>query len=168
MKRAALVAGILCVLAVCVGLLPGVSASAVPAQSGLTALGTQGFSDPVIGGGCAADHGPMMLAKKKSAKKKKKSEDEAVGGGSGSVHIDPNTAKLNELMVLPLVDKKVAEAIIAHRPYKTADDLINVPEVGPNKYRIFKSLIEIKPPEGAAPEASPAAAPEAEKVEKAP
>lgn len=165
MKRAGLVAGVLCMLAVWAWFLPGVFASAAPAQSGMGALGARGFSDPIIGNGSAADNAPMMLAKKKSKKKKKKKDDEDAGGGSGAVHVDPNTAKLSELMVLPLVDDKVAQAIIAHRPYKSPEDLVNVPEVGPSKYRIFKHLIEIKQPEVSA---EMPVATGAEGIEKAP
>jgi hypothetical protein len=146
MKSRVVCACALCILAVCGVLLPAGPANAAPAQSDVALLGDHGFSAPIIGSGSAMDPSPMMLAKKKSSKKKKKSDDDA-GGGSSAVHIDPNTAKLNELKVLPLVDEQTAQAIIAHRPYKSAEDLINVPEVGPGKYRIFKHLIEIKQPE---------------------
>ena len=54
-----------------------------------------------------------------------------------------------ERRVLPLVDEATAQAIIARRPYKAAEDLAAVPEVGPCKYRIFKHLIEVKQPEDA-------------------
>jgi hypothetical protein len=143
-------------------------------MTGVAGIGIRGFTEQ-IRGGPASEKAPLLLAKKKkSKKKKKKGEDEDVSAGGGGVKIDPNTAKLMELMVLPLVDEPTAQAIIAHRPYKTADDLIKVPEVGPSKYRIFKHLIEVKQAEGApAPEAGSETATEAEaapkeEVEKAP
>jgi len=167
MKSRMVCACALCILAVCGVLLPAGPANAAPARSDIALLGDHGFSAPIIGSGSAVDTAPMMLAKKKSSKKKKKkSEDDATGGGSGAVHIDPNTAKLSELKVLPLVDEQTAQAIIAHRPYKSPEDLINVPEVGPSKYRIFKHLIEIKQPEVSLSEVSTATG--AEGIEKAP
>jgi DNA uptake protein ComE-like DNA-binding protein len=175
MKSRVVCACALCILAVCGVLLPAGTANAAPEKSDVALLGDHGFSAPIIGTGFAKDPAPMLLAKKKSSKKKKKKGDEeAASGSGGAVHIDPNTAKLSELKVLPLVDEQTAQAIIAHRPYKTSEDLINVPEVGPSKYRIFKHLIEIKQPEeavpgGAAPEAAPAGGgAKREKEEKAP
>lgn len=153
MKIVAGVAWAVCAFLACEGL----------ALAGLSEIGTRGFSEPVIGGGSA----PIMLAKKKKKKKKKKGDEDA--GGGGAVHIDPNTAKLRELMVLPLVDEPTANAIIAHRPYKTAEDISKVPEVGPAKYRIFKHLIEVRQPEGATEGPAPAGgAAGGEKVEAAP
>lgn len=145
MKTMAVLAGALCVLAACAVAFP---TEVEAARQGIAALGDEGFVAPVIGGGFAADSAPMLLAKKKSKKKKKKGEEDVGGGGSTGVHVDPNTATVNELKVLPLVDEATAQAIIAHRPYKTAEDLANVSEVGPVKYRIFKHLIEIRQPEG--------------------
>ena len=145
MKVMAWVARAVCVCFACEGL----------ALAGLADLGVRGFSEPIISGGAAGGGAPMMLAKRRSRKKKKEEMD--FGEKSGGVRIDPNTAKLKELMVLPLVDEPTAQAIIANRPYATAEDLSRVPEVGPSKYRIFKHLIEIKQPENAAPEIAPAA-----------
>lgn len=144
MKVMAWVARAVCVCFACEGL----------ALAGLADLGVRGFSEPIISGGAAGGGAPMMLAKRRSRKKKKKEEMD-FGERSGGVRIDPNTAKLKELMVLPLVDEPTAQAIIANRPYATAEDLSRVPEVGPSKYRIFKHLIEIKQPENAAPEIAP-------------
>ncbi len=153
MKVMAWVARAVCVCFACEGL----------ALAGLADLGVRGFSEPIISGGAAGGGAPMMLAKRRSRKKKKKEEMD-FGERSGGVRIDPNTAKLKELMVLPLVDEPTAQAIIANRPYATAEDLSRVPEVGASKYRIFKHLIEIKQPENAAPEIAPDAAGEKEEM----
>ncbi|HOE26830.1 MAG: helix-hairpin-helix domain-containing protein [Candidatus Aureabacteria bacterium] len=144
MKQMCVAAGALCILAVCAVALP---TEAGAAGEGLAALGNEGFSAASIGDGFAAESAPMLLAKRK--KKKKKKEDDGAVGGGGSVRIDPNTASVSELKVLPLVDEATAQAIIARRPYKAAEDLAAVPEVGPCKYRIFKHLIEVKQPEDA-------------------
>ncbi|MEI6633930.1 MAG: helix-hairpin-helix domain-containing protein [Chlamydiota bacterium] len=166
MKSGVVCACALCILAVCGVLLPAGPVNASPARADVALLGDNGFSAPIIGSGSAMDTAPMMLAKKKSKKKKKKGDDDVAGDKSGAVRVDPNTAKLSELKVLPLVDEQTAQAIIAHRPYKSAEDLINVPEVGPSKYRIFKHLIEIKQPEVTLAEVSTATG--AEVIENAP
>ncbi|MCX6357129.1 MAG: helix-hairpin-helix domain-containing protein [Candidatus Aureabacteria bacterium] len=112
---------------------------------------------------------PMLLAKKKKSTKKKKPKGKDVGdGGGGVVKIDPNTASEKDLTVLPLVDKNTAHAIVEYRkshPFKTPDDLIAVPEVGPMKYRIFKHLIHIKDTEAGNGKSEPAEGPAAESTE---
>ena len=75
--------------------------------------------------------------------------DGAAAAGFTTRGMSANTASVSELKVLPLVDEATAQAIIARRPYKAAEDLAAVPEVGPCKYRIFKHLIEVKQPEDA-------------------
>jgi hypothetical protein len=152
MKLMCVMAGALCILAVCAAALP---TEAGAAGKGLAAIGDEGFSAPSIGGGFAAESAPMVLAKKKK-KKKKKGGDEGMGSGA-SVRIDPNTASVSELKVLPFVDEATAQAIIARRPYKAAEDLAAVPEIGPCKYRIFKHLIEVRQPEDAGGDAGNAA-----------
>jgi competence ComEA-like helix-hairpin-helix protein len=53
--------------------------------------------------------------------------------------VNPNTASRGELMNLPGVGEATANAIIGKRPYAKAEDLLNVPGIGP------KSLEKIKP-----------------------
>jgi hypothetical protein len=107
---------------------------------GSTGAGDQSFSSGLSVTSSVPENKPILLAKRR----KKKSVSRSYSYSSGAtVRLDPNTATLEELMVLPLVDRKTAEAIIKNRPYEKPENLINVPEVGVCKYRIFKSLIEI-------------------------
>ncbi len=49
--------------------------------------------------------------------------------------VDLNHATLEELQTLPGVGPKMAETLVAHRPYETFDDLDRVPGLGPEKIR---------------------------------
>lgn len=70
--------------------------------------------------------------------------------------IDPNTAPLWELTILPGVGEATARAIIEHRrqaldsgkeprPFKVASDLENVHGIGPKTVERFKSLLRFAP-----------------------
>ena len=47
--------------------------------------------------------------------------------------MDLNHATLEELMTLPGVGPKMAEAIMNHRPFETFDEVENVPGLGSKK-----------------------------------
>lgn len=49
--------------------------------------------------------------------------------------VDLNHATLEELQTLPGIGPKMAETLVAHRPYETFDDLDRVPGLGPEKIR---------------------------------
>lgn len=59
-------------------------------------------------------------------------EDDEACAPSGPI-VDLNHATLEELMTLPGVGPKMAEAIIDHRPYETFDDVEIVPGLGSRK-----------------------------------
>jgi competence ComEA-like helix-hairpin-helix protein len=59
--------------------------------------------------------------------------------------VDINTASYEELQKLPRIGPKLAERIIAHRPYKSVDDLDKVPGIGPATIKQLKPLITIEP-----------------------
>lgn len=54
-----------------------------------------------------------------------------------------NTATMNELETLPGVGPSLAQAIASHRPFQEAVDLLEVPGIGPAKYRRISSVIRI-------------------------
>lgn len=49
--------------------------------------------------------------------------------------VDLNHASLEELQTLPGIGPKLAEVLVAHRPYETFDDLDRVPGLGPETIR---------------------------------
>ena len=63
--------------------------------------------------------------------------------------IDPNTASRDSLMRLPGIGEATASGIIEGRPYRRLVDLLEVPGIGPAKFRALKPMLRI---EAAAPE----------------
>jgi competence ComEA-like helix-hairpin-helix protein len=59
--------------------------------------------------------------------------------------IDVNSASYEELQKLPRIGPKLAERIIAHRPYKNLDDLDKVPGIGPETMKQLRPLITVGP-----------------------
>lgn len=55
--------------------------------------------------------------------------------------VDLNRASYEELQKLPGIGPKLAERIMAHRPYKNVDDLDRVPGIGPAKLQRLAPLI---------------------------
>lgn len=71
--------------------------------------------------------------------------------------INPNFADRQTLTKLPGVGEVVADRIIAGRPYSTADDLLQVPGIGPRLVERIKDSLEFKRQEPAPgkPESAP-------------
>lgn len=71
--------------------------------------------------------------------------------------IDLNEATQEQLETLPGVGPSMAEKIIGGRPYRSVQDLLNVPGIGPAKFENWKELVSVgRIPAGAARPAAPA------------
>lgn len=66
--------------------------------------------------------------------------------------ININTATLDELKTLPGIKEKLAQAIIAGRPYQTLDAVLNVKGIGYSKLEKIRAPIMV---EEAKPDATP-------------
>jgi competence ComEA-like helix-hairpin-helix protein len=82
-------------------------------------------------------------------------QTEAITAGVTPTHtptaislMEINSASYEELQKLPGIGPKLAERIMAHRPYKNVDDLDNVPGIGPVMLERLRPLIRV---ESAAP-----------------
>ncbi len=60
--------------------------------------------------------------------------------------IDPNTAARDELMGIPGIGEKTADAIIESRPYVTFQDLLKVDGIGPATLKKIEHFLSIKAP----------------------
>jgi DNA uptake protein ComE-like DNA-binding protein len=69
---------------------------------------------------------------------------EAFGANTGQP-IDPNTATVDEIMLLPGIGEVLAERIVEGRPYKSIDDLRRVPGVGEKVFARLKDSLQIAP-----------------------
>lgn len=59
--------------------------------------------------------------------------------------LDPNKAARDELMNLPGIGEKTADAIIEARPFRTIEDLEKVQGIGPKSFARLKPFLEIEP-----------------------
>ena len=59
--------------------------------------------------------------------------------------LDPNTATVDEIMLLPGVGEVLAERIVEGRPYKSVDDLRRVPGIGEKVFARLKDSLQIAP-----------------------
>jgi competence protein ComEA len=60
--------------------------------------------------------------------------------------LDVNAATFEELQKLPGIGPKLAERIIAHRPYKTVADIDQVPGIGAATLKRLEPLIRVSSP----------------------
>jgi len=65
---------------------------------------------------------------------------------SSTTYTQPVQALIDELGKLPGIGPKLAERIIAHRPYKTVKELDQVPGIGPASLKRLEPLIRITSP----------------------
>ena len=69
---------------------------------------------------------------------------EAFGTSEGEP-IDPNTASVDKIMLLPGVGEVLAERIVEGRPYRTVEDLRRVPGIGEKVFARLKDSLQIVP-----------------------
>jgi competence ComEA-like helix-hairpin-helix protein len=58
--------------------------------------------------------------------------------------VEINSASYEELLKLPRIGKKLAERIMAHRPYENIDDLGKVSGIGPSTLERLKPLVRVE------------------------
>ena len=69
---------------------------------------------------------------------------ESFGTAAGEP-IDPNTATVDQIMLLPGVGEVLAERIVEGRPYKSVDELRRVPGVGEKVFALIQDSLQIAP-----------------------
>jgi DNA uptake protein ComE-like DNA-binding protein len=57
--------------------------------------------------------------------------------------VNVNTASFEDLKTIPCVEDERATGIFKHRPYKTIDDLLNVPSIGPKILECMSPCIKV-------------------------
>jgi len=62
--------------------------------------------------------------------------------------VDLNQASFEELQTLPGISPKMAERIMANRPYHKVDDLLKVQGIGPKNLDRFRKLVRVEGVEG--------------------
>lgn len=85
-----------------------------------------------------------LVALREDRRKEERELQEAFGTSTGQP-IDPNTATVDEIMLLPGVGEVLAERIVEGRPYKTIDDLRRVPGVGDKVFAKMRESLQISP-----------------------
>jgi competence ComEA-like helix-hairpin-helix protein len=65
---------------------------------------------------------------------------------SQPTQVDLNEASVGELEALPGIGRKMAERIIAQRPFRSVADLRTVPGVGSKKFEKLRPLVTVKSP----------------------
>jgi DNA uptake protein ComE-like DNA-binding protein len=85
-----------------------------------------------------------MVTLRDDRRKEERELQEAFGTSTGQP-IDPNTATVDEIMLLPGVGEVLAERIVEGRPYKSVQDLRRVPGIGEKVFAELKDSLQIAP-----------------------
>ena len=88
---------------------------------------------------------PQRLVSLREDRRAEERELQSAFGTSAGQPIDPNTATVDEIMLLPGVGEVLAERIVEGRPYKSIDDLRRVPGVGEKVFARLKDSLQISP-----------------------
>lgn len=85
-----------------------------------------------------------LVALRDDRRKEERDLREAFGAVGGRL-IDPNTATVEEIMLLPGVGEVLAERIVEGRPYRSVDDLRLVPGLGEKVFARLRDSLQIAP-----------------------
>jgi competence protein ComEA len=88
---------------------------------------------------------PQRLISLREDRRAEERELQEAFGTTAGQPLDPNTATVDEIMLLPGVGEVLAERIVEGRPYKTIDDLRRVPGVGDKVFAKLKESLQISP-----------------------
>lgn len=86
---------------------------------------------------------PAKLVAMREARREEARELESMFGGGSAEPIDPNTATIDEMVLLPGVGPVLAERIIDGRPYTDVDDLRRVPGIGNRTFERLKDQLVV-------------------------
>lgn len=85
-----------------------------------------------------------LVALREDRREEERELQEAFGANDGQP-IDPNTATVDEIMLLPGIGEVLAERIVEGRPYKSVEDLRRVPGIGEKVFARLKNSLQIAP-----------------------
>ncbi len=85
-----------------------------------------------------------LISLREAQRTEERELQEAFGTSEGEP-IDPNTASVDKIMLLPGVGEVLAERIVEGRPYRTVEDLRRVPGIGEKVFAGLKDSLQIAP-----------------------
>ncbi len=85
-----------------------------------------------------------LISLREAQRAEERELQEAFGTSEGAP-IDPNTASVDKIMLLPGVGEVLAERIVEGRPYRTVEDLRRVPGIGEKVLARLKDSLQIVP-----------------------
>jgi competence ComEA-like helix-hairpin-helix protein len=85
-----------------------------------------------------------LIALREDRRAEERELQEAFGTNIGQP-LDPNTATVDEIMLLPGVGEVLAERIVEGRPYNSVEDLRRVPGIGEKVFARLKDSLQIAP-----------------------
>ena len=88
---------------------------------------------------------PQRLVALREERRAEERELQQAFGTAAGQPLDPNTATVDEIMLLPGVGEVLAERIVEGRPYKSIEDLRRVPGIGEKVFVALKDSLQIAP-----------------------
>ncbi|MGA0094759.1 MAG: helix-hairpin-helix domain-containing protein [Chthoniobacterales bacterium] len=88
---------------------------------------------------------PQRLVALREDRREEEQELQKAFGTNAGQPIDPNTATVDEIMLLPGVGEVLAERIVEGRPYQSVEDLRRVPGIGEKVFARLRDSVQIAP-----------------------